>query len=196
MFTDSYTNTVLDLALVTGDKLSLHTAYSTTGANELTGGTYARTAATFSAAASRQKAISAAVALTGLPASAVVAWIGVWNTGGTVFKGMAPNGGSEFPFQVDLTANTIIAEAHGLVNDERVTFVGAPPTGLTEGTHYFVTGVTAGDPDTFTVSATQGGAAIDITGQAGSNCMASKIVIETYVGANGTHQINTHVTRM
>jgi hypothetical protein len=196
MFTDAYTNTVLDLALVTGDKLSLHTAYSITGANEITGGTYARTAATFGAAASRQKAISAAVDLTGLPAAAVVAWIGVWNTGGTVFKGMAANGGSEFAFQVGVTANTIIAEAHGLVNDERVAFTGTPPAGLTEGTHYFVVGVTAGDPDTFQVAATQGGAAIDITGQPAVNCMASKIIIETYAGAGGTHRVNTHITKM
>jgi len=195
-FTDAYTNTVLDLALVTGDKLSLHTAYSTTGANEITGGTYARGTAIFSAAASRQKAISSPVAITGLPAAAVVAWVGVWNSAGSVFKGMAANGGSEFPFQVGLTPNTLLAEAHVLVNGDNVTFTGTPPTGLTEGAVYFVVGNTAGDPDTFQVSATSGGAAIDITGQPGANCMASKIIVETYVGAGGTHTINTHVTKM
>lgn len=196
MITDTRANAMLDGEFSTGDKLSLHTAYSTTGANEVTGGSYVRQTVTWNAAASRQKASAAAVDITGLPAAVTVAWIGVWNSAGTTFRGMAPNNGSDFSFQVGVTANTIIAEGHGLANDDRVTFTGTPPAGLTEGTLYFVVGVTAGDPDTFQVSATQGGAAIDITGQPSANCMGSKITLETYAAAGGTHRVSSFTARM
>lgn len=196
MITDTRANAMLDAEFSTGDRLSLHTAYSTTGANEVVGGTYARQTVTWAAAASRQKSSSAAVDLTGLPAAVTVAWIGVWNSAGTVFRGMSPNNGSDFAFQVGVAANTIIVEGHALANDDRVVFTGTPPTGLTEGTHYFVVGVTAGDPDTFQVSATQGGAAIDITGQPSANCMGSKITLETYAAAGGTHRVSSFSARM
>jgi hypothetical protein len=196
MLTDARINAILDTEIAVGDKLSLHTAYSTTGASEVTGGSYARVTATWSAAISRQKAMAAAVDFTGLAAGAVVAFVGLWNSAGTVFRGMTANGGSEFSFQVGVTPDTILAEGHGLANNDRVVFTGAPPTGLTEGTIYFVVGVVAGDPDTFQVSLTQGGTVVGITGQAAANCMASKCVLETYAGAGGTHRINTFVTKM
>lgn len=194
MITDARANVMLDTEYVTGDLLSLHSAFSTTGANELSGGSYARQAITWSAAASRAKASSGTINVP-TPAAATVAWLGIWNSAGTVFKGMMPNSGFDRSFQVGVTANTIIVEGHGLANDDRVVFTGTPPTGLTEGTHYFVTGVTAGDPDTFTVSATQGGAAIDITGQPAAHCVVSKVVIEVYAGA-GTHQVTSVTARL
>lgn len=64
------------------------------------------------------------------------------------------------------TSDTITAYAHGLAADQRVYVLAFPgatlPTGLTEGTAYFVraTGLTT---DTFTLSLTSGGAAVDIT---------------------------------
>jgi hypothetical protein len=131
-----------------------------------------------------------------LPAAASVAFIGIWNSTGTVFRGMLPNAGTDFSFQVGVTANTILSEGHGLANDDRVVFTGTPPAGLTEGTIYFVVGVTAGDPDTFQVATTQGGAAIDITGQPSANCMGSKVIIETYAAAGGTHRVSTLSVRM
>ncbi len=67
----------------------------------------------------------------------------------------------------DSTADTLVIPAHGLVADDRIAFFtsesgGALPTGITEGTVYFVRsgGLTA---DRITVSATQGGASIAIT---------------------------------
>lgn len=53
--------------------------------------------------------------------------------------------------------------AHGLVQDERVTFKteGTLPTGIVEGTEYYVNYLTA---DTFEVSATIGGTSIDLSG--------------------------------
>jgi hypothetical protein len=64
------------------------------------------------------------------------------------------------------TSDTITAYGHGLVADQRVFVMAFPgallPTGLAEGTAYFVraTGLTA---DTFTLATTSGGAAVDIT---------------------------------
>lgn len=66
----------------------------------------------------------------------------------------------------DLTNNDIFSRAHGYTADQRVAFWptsnGALVTGLTIGTVYWVisTGLTT---DSFRVSATQGGAAVDLT---------------------------------
>lgn len=166
--------------------LSAHTAYHATGGN-LTG---AKTSANFSAASVRQKALSAAVDIA-IGAGVTVKWIGLWDSTQATFLGMYPNGGSDFSFQVDLTNNRIYVEGSGYANDDKVVFHNdTPPAGLTAGTTYWVVGVTAGDPDYFQVAATQGGAAIDITAQAGPQCMVSKIIEETYAGA-GTHRVST-----
>lgn len=64
----------------------------------------------------------------------------------------------------DVTNNTITSIAHGLTNGTVVRVLsfagGALPGGLAEDTRYFVVGATA---DTFQLSATSGGVAIDIT---------------------------------
>jgi hypothetical protein len=188
MLVDTCVNTMLDA--VTFDLASLHTAYSATGANEVAGGApaYARKAITVAAAAARARAASTQPVFD-VPAT-TVRFIGLWTNAGTVFRGMFANGGSEKGFQVGLTPNTILCEAHGLVNDDKVVFYGGtPPTGLTEGTVYFVVGNTAGDPDTFQVAATQGGAAIDITGQPTAQCKFSKLIEEAF-GAQGTFTVS------
>jgi len=182
-------NAILDTEYVDGDKMSLHSAYSTSGANELTGGSYARQTLDFNAASNRSKASNGAVPDFSVPAGAVVAFVGVWDSTGSTFKGMTPNGGTEKSYQVDLTNNRIYCEGHGMANDDRVVFMGATvPTGLTAGTIYYVVGTTAGDPDYFQVASTQGGSAIDISGQPSADSRVSKCVVETYSGA-GTHRI-------
>lgn len=169
-------------------QLSLHNSYSATGAN-LVGN---KTNSNFSAASSRQKALSAPVDIT-VPSADTVRWIGAWDSTGTTFKGMIPNGGTALTFQIDVTNNRIYCENSGLANDNKVAFFGAAaPGGLTVGVEYFVVGVTAGDPDFFQVSTTQGGSAIDITSQHAAGCMVSKLVPEIYSGA-GTHRVNTFV---
>lgn len=64
----------------------------------------------------------------------------------------------------DLTGNDITCPSHGYINDDRVVFYATMgstlPTGITEGTVYFVLAVTT---DTFTISTTQDGSAVDIT---------------------------------
>lgn len=191
MFTDARANAILDTELTAADKMSLHTAYSATGTNEVTGGSYARQTITWASAASRSKASSGNIDFP-VPAATTVAWIGVWNSAGTVFRGMWPNGGTDFSLQLDVaTNNRIYAEGNGMANDDRVTFTGATvPAGLTAGTHYWVVGATAADPDYFQVAATQGGAAIDITGLPSADARVSKIVLEAYSGA-GTHRVSS-----
>jgi len=92
-------------------------------------------------------------------------------TGNTAnYRGYIPFGGAAAirgfgtANAADVTANTISSSAHGLVNTDRVMLFNvlaeSLPTGLTEGTIYFVVGAAT---DTFQVSLTSGGAAIDIT---------------------------------
>lgn len=183
-------NSLLDTEYAANDKLSLHTAFSTSGANEVTGGSYARQTITWSAASARSKASSGNIDVP-VPTGTTVGWIGVWDSAGTTFKGMVANGGAEKQFQLDLTNNRIYCENHGLANDNRVVVTGdTVPTGLTAGTHYWVVGVTAGDPDYFQIASTQGGAAIDITGQHSADARISKIVLEAYA-ADGTHRVTS-----
>lgn len=188
MLTDATANAMLDAIIL--DLCSLHTAYSLTGANEVAGGApaYARKVITMAAAASRNRAASTQPVFD-VPAGTTVQFIGYWTSAGAVFRGMTPAGGSEMGFQVDVTNNKILLETNGLANDNRVAFIGGvPPTGLTEGTVYWVVGVTAGDPDTFQVAATQGGSAIDITGQHSAACKCSKVVPEVFA-AQGTYTV-------
>jgi hypothetical protein len=188
MLTNAAVHAALDA--IDLDEVSLHSAYSATGANEASGGSYARQAATYAAAASRARALSGTESFTGLAAAQVVAWIGRWSTTGPTFLGMDPNGASPKAFQLDLTNNRVYCEGHGFANGDRVTFYGGtPPTGITVGAHLYVVGVTAGDPDYFQVSTTEGGAAIDITGQHGAGCVVSPITIETFAGAGGTFNL-------
>lgn len=190
MLTDATVNLMLDS--VTIDLMSLHTAYSATGTNEVTGGTpaYARKAVTMAAASGRARASSSAPVFD-VPAGTTVRFVGIWTNAGTVFRGMLPNGGSEFDYQVDQTNNRILAEGHTLANGNNVVFIGGtPPTGLTEGTVYFVVGVTASDPDYFQVSLTSGGAAIDLTGIGSGQCKASRLVEEVYA-SQATHTVNS-----
>lgn len=167
--------------------LSLHSDFpGTTGANEITGGGYARQAVTFAAAAAGVRTMSAA-ATASVPAGNI-AWAGLWNTAGTGFIAYSPNGGNPKEFQVDATADTIRCPAHGYSDTQTVVFYGDTcPNPLVEGTVYYVRDATT---DTFKVAATSGGAAIDITTAGGSACLLSAITVEVYGGA-GSHTINT-----
>lgn len=75
--------TMLDA--ISPSHVSLHSADpGTTGASELSGGNYARVAATFNAASAGARALDANVDVT-VPAGATVAYVGYWTalTGGT-----------------------------------------------------------------------------------------------------------------
>ena len=109
-----------------------------------------------------------------VPAAGVVKFYGLCGaaSGGT-FYGYVPRAGaaeSRTGFgTVDaagVVANAIQSAAHGLANDMTVLVYNvlgeALPTGLTEGQVYFVVGAAA---NTFQLSLTQAGAAVDITAQ-------------------------------
>lgn len=188
----------LDESISTGNLFgSLHTAYSTTGTNEVTGGSpaYARKALTWSAASAGSKALAATLPTWDVPAATTVMWIGFWTlvTAG-VFNGMMPAGGGTLQgcmteLAADITSNLMFAKAHGFVTDTRVVFWGNVPTGLTIGTVYFVlaAGITA---DSFAVSATSGGSAIDITGTAPFSFFVQKCVPEVFAG-QGTYALSS-----
>lgn len=82
--------------------------------------------------------------------------------------GIGPN--APLPFTALTGAATVYAPAHGLSAGQTVAFFAGPtgtlPTGITEGTIYYViaTGITT---DQFQVSATSGGSAISFTGSGG-----------------------------
>jgi hypothetical protein len=190
----------LDESATNGIKFwSLHTAYSTTGTNELTGGSpaYARKAAVFAAASSSSKVSTGAPAATfDVAAGTTVAWVGRWDavTVGN-FHGMSPAGGGArrqiMCVAADLAGNTIQSPAHGLASGNQVVFwaeEGAVlPAPLAEGTIYFViaTGLTA---DVFEVSTTLGGAAVDIT--AIGDGAVQTIVPEVFAG-QGQYQLSS-----
>lgn len=192
MLTTSGKNQLLDAWDITHG--TLHSGFpGDAGSNELSGGSpaYARQAATFGAAASGSRALSGNLTFN-VPAGATVRWVAWFNavTAGSC-RAVAPNGGSPKKFQVDLTNNRIICEGHGYSADQKIVFYnGTPPTGLTEGTVYFVRTPTSADPDHFEVAASAGGAAIDITGQAATGCVVSAIVEEGPYGAQGTFVVN------
>lgn len=169
---------------------SLHSAWSSTGANELTGGSpaYARQPLGWSAAASANKSWSGAETFN-VPAGATVAFVGLWSalSAGT-FRGMFPVGSTGYKeIQVDVTNDKIISEAHGFADGDKIVFLnGTPPGGLTEGTIYFVRDSTTDD---FKVAATAGGTAIDLTNDGGADVIVSKIVPETFAG-QGTYEVS------
>lgn len=177
---DAAENDALDAVAALAAYASLHSAYSASGANELAGGSpaYARQALTWGAAASGAVSISGTEQFN-VPPSSSLAWIGLWSavTLGT-FYGMIPNGGySAVPFTAT-TGDTFTAPGHGLSNGHRVVLFGSAgslPTGVTEGTIYWVVGVSG---DTFQVSTTQGGSAVDLTA-AGSG-VVQRIIVESY----------------
>lgn len=191
MFTASANNLMLDALGSAVTHLALHTAWSATGTNEVTGGSpaYARKAVTWAAAASSSKSMSGTVVFDVPGSSTTVAFVGLRTalTAGT-HHGMIPLGGTGYKeVQVDTTANTIISEGHGFANGDQVVFLGGTaPGGLTEGTIYWVRDVTT---DTFAVAATSGGAAIDLTSDGGADVRVSKIVPETFAN-QGTYTVS------
>lgn len=161
-------------------------------ATEATGGSpaYARQAVTWSAAASGVKQNSGALTFD-VPAG-TYGFFTYWNasSGNTNnYRGYAPFGGASAVkgFGVcdatDVTNNTITSNGHGLSNGDRVivfnVFAESLPAGLTEGAAYFVVGAAT---DTFQVSNSSGGAAIDITGQ--GELFFQRVIPEVF-GAQG-----------
>ena len=186
VFVDTALNSMLDSLAALLDEASLHTAFSTTGANEVTGGSYARQSITWNAAASGALDSSNAPSFS-VPASNTIRFIGFYDTAPSpdVFQGMMPNqqSGDEGPrrFVVDVTNDTIEDPANAFANDDNLVFTGGtPPGGLVEGTVYFIVTRTALD---YGVSATQGGGSITLTDQGDQDVRIWQIREETFASA-------------
>jgi hypothetical protein len=192
MFVDAAENAGLDAVAALATHASLHSAYSASGANELTGGSpaYARQAIAWDTAASGQLLLTGTEVFD-VPAAATVAWVGLWSasSGGT-FYGMVPavgaSGATPHPFTAT-TADVLTSPGHGLSDGQRVVLLagqGTLPTGVTEGTLYWVVSTSG---DTFSVSATEGGSAVDLTA-AGSGAV-QRAVVETFAD-QGTYTVS------
>lgn len=155
--------------------------------SEPASGNYGRTAITnnstnFPAASGGSKSTGANMSSpesTGAWGSRVVDWFlaSASSAGNIVLFGRLI--GTEFVFTATV-ADTFTAPGHGFVNGNRVRVFGDNlPTGLTHGGSYYVISVSG---DTFQLSATQGGAAINLTG-AGSGTIAEDLGRD--IGATG-----------
>lgn len=160
---------------------------------EATGGSpaYARQSVTWGAAASGQKSNTNALTFD-VPAG-TYAYFAFFNapTGNTNnYRGYAPFMGATplkgfFSVDTTLTNDQLLSVGHGMANDDRVilynVFAESLPTGLTEGTVYYVVNSAT---NTFKVSTTQGGAAVDITAVGGGEGHWARVVPEVF-GSQG-----------
>lgn len=180
-------NTMLDALTIT--LASLHSGFpGLTGANEVAGGApaYAKKAVTFGASSGGVRTTSGSVTFD-VPAT-TVRWVGLWNVG--VFVGYAPNGGTPKEFVATPSTDTVNCTAHGWSDTQKIVFYnGTVPTGLTEGTVYFVRDAAT---DSFKVASTAGGSAIDITAAGSTDCVVSAITEDVYA-SQGTHTLTTGV---
>ncbi len=150
--------------------ISLHTADpADTGANEVTGGSYARQQTDFNPSASGATDNVANIDFTNMPATTVVAW-GAWDSvsAGLCYQvgWLSTVSGLAVVRSGDLAGNTIQTyTSPALSTDDRVVFETieglTAPAGITLGTLYFV--LAGATTDAFTFSATSGGGSIDIT---------------------------------
>lgn len=146
---------------------AMHTAYSATGGNEVTGGTYARVAITWGAPASEVVSLSGTPYSLNVPASTTVEYVGYWDalTGGN-FQGMEPLGGAAaFGFSAPSGTGVLLAPGSATYAANQQVVVFAPggsvlPGGLVAGTIYYVKSPST---DSFSLSATSGGSAITLT---------------------------------
>ena len=178
-------------ALIT--HISVHTAIpNDSGNNEATGGSpaYARKAPTWASASARSVAISNNPVFD-LPAGTFTHY-GLWSalTAGTYYGKVPINGGATTGVGSvsDASTDTIRSNGHGLVNTDRVA-IGKPigealQGALSETTLYYVVGSAT---DTFQLSLTSGGSAVDI---ALGELTWQKVIPETY-GAQGTLTTNS-----
>lgn len=158
-------------------------------ATEATGGSpaYARQAVTWAAASSGTKANSGSLTFD-VPAG-TFAYFGLFNasTGNSSnFRGYIPFGGATAlkgfaSIDTTLTNDQFFSVAHGMSDGDRVilynVFAETIPSGVTEGTLYYVV---SSATNTFKVSTTLGGGAVDLTAVQGGEIYWQRIVPEVF----------------
>jgi len=211
---DATKNALLNSAVAgglvtTASHMALHTGFppAVNPGNEVTGGSpaYARKAIDFTATAAAG-AISPSSGLPAtfdIPAGTTVRAISIVDaaSGAATVLAWSPAGAAtriaiNVPDAAAVTANIIYSEGHGLVNGNSVLVwateqgnLGLPPP-LAEDTEYFVVGAAT---DNFQLSATLGGAAIDITDEGVGD--AQKFTPEVFAG-QGTYQVSTYTVSL
>lgn len=185
---------IVDLATPGATHASLHSGDpSTTGANELTGGTpaYARKALTWGSASAGQAVTVTTAQAFDVPAATTVVFVGFWSalTAGT-FRGFVAAGAAltnPLAFSAAAATEIFTAPGHTFTNGQQVMVIDTDgsslPTGVVENTTYFVIAVSG---TTFQLSATSGGAAINLTADGAGHVVA---VQNEVFGAQGTYTI-------
>lgn len=174
-----------------GTWMSLHTAYSATGASEVAGGSYARLATTWGTAAGGSMALASTPYTFSVPASTTVAFLGFWDlVSGGNFSGMTPLGGaSGYAFAAPSSTGVLLAPNSAYAANQPVvvfnTGGSSLPGGLTAGTIYYV--ITPAS-DSFSLSASSGGSAIVLSTD-GSG-LVQAITTEAFAGA-GQYVVNS-----
>ncbi|MGH6719589.1 MAG: phage tail fiber protein [Alphaproteobacteria bacterium] len=172
---------------------ALHTAApGETGANEATGGSYARqqvAGANWNAGSGGLSDNTAAISFAGMPVATIVG-VSLWDAvsaGNCLWTGWLSTIVKPFVGN-DVTTDFIRSPAHGFANSDRVAFeaedAGTLPTGLVDTTLYFVVSAAT---DEFKVSLTDGGGAVDITAQGTGK--VRKVTPKT-LNSGDTFQIN------
>lgn len=173
---------------------SLHTAYSSTGTSEVTGGSpaYARQAVTWSAAAAGSKASASIAAAFNIPAATTVAFVGLWSAASSgTFAGMGPAGaGTQFAFTcTNASPGVFTAPGSSYSNTQTVVlFNGAGatiPSAFTVGTVYYIVSASGA---TFSLATTSGGSAIN-TSNTGAG-LVQGVTLETFAG-QGTYTVSS-----
>jgi hypothetical protein len=163
---------------------SLHSGYpGITGANEVSGGAYARKSVNVSAPVGGQRSLAASIAFT-VPAT-TIRWVGWWDDAN--FLGATPNGGATPKNFVSLASDDrVYCVSHGYADGTKVVFwLGTAPPPLVTGSIYYVRDAAT---DSFKVAETLGGTAIDLTSAPSFGCVVSSITEKTY-SAPATHTV-------
>ena len=171
--------------------MALHTAYPGEAGNQTTSEcaytSYARVAVARTSGgftASANPAVNAAliqfVAATGGSETATHWSIGTASsgTGKILASGPLTTSGAAPQVFTALTTDVVTAPGHGFSVSDRVQFFSilgvALPTGITAGVNYFIK--TVPDANTFTISATDGGATLDITAVGAGICIKTTVL--------------------
>lgn len=182
---------------------TLHTAYSASGAFEITGGGYARQAVTWTAPSGGSFPTATVAGAFSIPANTTVAFVGLTSVNlptalsSSNFAGMGANGNAAMNVFTS-SANTgnllTVPGATGLATGTPVVVwpgVGtALPSGLTAGNIYYIIGYSAGPPPTFQLSSTLGGSAVNLGTSAGSG-LVQAITLETFSASGGSFTLTS-----
>ena len=170
---------------------SLHTAYSSSGVNELSGGSYARQATAWGAPSGGVISLSNTPTFS-VPAANTVRYIGLWDASSSGnFHGMFPNsaGNNAYAFAAGTATSIFLAPGSSYAASAPVVLFASPgstlPSPFAAGTTYYVASPTT---DTFELASSVGGGAVTVTADGAG--IVQYIAPEGFVGS-GTFTVST-----